>query len=142
METSSGWMDADERADRGFAEDEVLAMPLPVMDDSSDDDEGLHARHAAAKADQSAPAPPAEYVKRLLYGAHAHAHADRGLTEQQAFFDQLREEHNGPLAIPPEHRMEAVDCAGLTADSFEKDLQATPCLIRGVPEAEQWPIAE
>ena len=37
-QTSSGWMDAVERADRGFAEDDVIVMPLPNFLDSSDDD--------------------------------------------------------------------------------------------------------
>mmetsp|Transcript_15057 Transcript_15057/g.47076 ORF Transcript_15057/g.47076 Transcript_15057/m.47076 type:complete len:110 (-) Transcript_15057:155-484(-) len=37
-ETSAGWMDAAERAARGFSADETVVMPLPNFDDSDDDD--------------------------------------------------------------------------------------------------------
>ncbi len=37
-ETSAGWMDAAERAARGFSADETVVMPLPNFDDCDDDD--------------------------------------------------------------------------------------------------------
>ena len=36
-ETSAGWMDAAERAARGFSADEEVVMPLPNFDDSEED---------------------------------------------------------------------------------------------------------
>lgn len=144
METSSGWLDAAARAAHGFDEDEVLAMPLPVMDDSSDDDDGLYARHHVRVQPQQpfrVPPPSAEAVHRLLYGARAHAHADRGLPGRQSFFDELRRDDTGEFAIPAAHRVEVRSYGDLSAQSFEA-LHATPCLIRGVADGEKWRAAE
>ena len=131
---------AEEKLERGFAEDELLVMPMPVFDDSSDDDSPRPAAPRVPPPPQ--PPPSAEYVERLLYGAKAHAHADRGLHDQTEFFAALRNEESGAFQIPLERQIAVLESCDISADAFEAEYQAAPCLVHGVPQTEGWPAAE
>ncbi|KAL3893324.1 MAG: hypothetical protein SGPRY_014310 [Prymnesium sp.] len=139
MEVSSGWLDAAEREERGFLAGEELAMPLPVLSSSSDDEHGLFARHPPPSSQKTLPAPSEEYTRQLLYGASAHSHASRGL-KGMSFFQQLRREDEGEGIIPPSHRLSRLHASELSIQRFE-ELQAAPLVIEGMGSAEGWPIA-
>lgn len=139
MEVSSGWLDAAEREERGFLAGEELAMPLPVLSSSSDDEHGLFARHPPPSSQKTLPAPSEEYTRQLLYGASAHSHASRGL-KGMSFFQQLRREDEGEGMIPPSNRLFRLQASELSIQRFEQ-LQAAPLVIEGMGSAEGWPIA-
>ena len=117
--------DAEELLARGFDPGEELFMPLPYMDDSEEDE-------PAAPQPTKPPAPPpkpsAEHIKQVLYGAPAHAHADRDMAKSD-IFRKLRDGDSGEFAIGGAARLPRVEYATLTASEFEAQFQASPLSV-------------
>ena len=140
-------MDEEEHQMRGFSAEDEIVMPMPVFDDSSDDEKGDGDRGesqmaAAAKWPAVAPgppvvsAPPAAQVERTLYGDPAHAHSERSMHATSSL-DELRDEQS----IPAARRLHRVAYAQLSHAGFEA-LQHQPMLVEGMPQHEGWPGLE
>eukprot|EP00746_Dinoflagellata_sp_MGD_P102597 gnl/MRDRNA2_/MRDRNA2_42040_c0_seq1.p1 gnl/MRDRNA2_/MRDRNA2_42040_c0~~gnl/MRDRNA2_/MRDRNA2_42040_c0_seq1.p1 ORF type:complete len:461 (+),score=114.76 gnl/MRDRNA2_/MRDRNA2_42040_c0_seq1:31-1413(+) len=136
-EDVANFLSREELRDRGFDEDEELLLPM-CMEDSSDDEPQVSVSAGATQKQEIE--LPAERIKEILYGAPAHAHAQREVHKEKQFFEQLR-------APPPAERdLERVDYKSLTREAFEEKFCALPagrpCILTGVAEAEGWPIRE
>lgn len=122
-----------ELLDRGFDEDEELL--LPYVESDSDDEpikDTLASTPSALQTD--------DQIQAILYGDPKHCHADRNLVDNVDFFRTLREQDNGEFIIPPNRRLRRVAYAGLDAEAFE-ELVELPCVLEGVAEVEDWPVA-
>ena len=133
-----------QKVDCGFEEGEEIVMPMPIYDSSSEDGDDDEHGQVDAPPPQPTAVPTAkfippseEHVRRVLYGAEAHTHANRKMHGAVELERDLRRCDTGPFAVAAENAVRRQAYSSLTDDSFE-DIQDKPLVLCGVPEAEGW----
>jgi len=127
----------------GFAEGEVMSIPLYTGGDSSDDEEEAARlkkfNHDPAKRWREGwrpPPPTEETIRSTFYGDESRQVTGRAVEETSKLMA------TGLADVEEWARMPLIDYGEVTKVEFEKDYIPKPCLVRGVPEGEGWGAKE